>query len=91
MWFNLTVILISSIVITAFAVANSGTVVVNLVFWQSQQMSLSIVILVSVLIGFSFAGILALYQKIKDSLKIYNLEARLRKSELNIPEDESRR
>ena len=91
MWFNLIVILISSIVITAFAVANSGTVIVNLIFWQSQQMSLSIVILVSVLIGFSFAGILALYQKIKDSLKIYNLEAKLRKAELNIPEDESRR
>ena len=91
MWFNLSVILVSSIVITAFAVANSAPVIVNLIFWQSQQMSLSIVILVSVLIGFSFAGILALYQKIKDSLRIYNLEARLRKSELNIPEDESRR
>ena len=91
MWFNLAVILISSIVITAFAVANSGTVVVNLIFWQSQQMSLSIVILVSVLTGFSFAGILALYQKIRDSLKIHNLESRLRKLELNIPEDEARR
>jgi uncharacterized integral membrane protein len=78
MWFNLAVILISSIVITAFAVANSGTVIVNLIFWQSQQMSLSIVILVSVLIGFSFAGILALYQKVKDSLKIYSLQSKLR-------------
>lgn len=85
MWFNLTVILISSIVITAFAVANSGTVIVNLIFWQSQQMSLSIVILVSVLIGFAFAGILALYQKIRDSLKIYNLESRLRKSQDQLP------
>ena len=85
MWFNLAVILISSIVITAFAVANSGTVIVNLIFWQSQQMSLSIVILVSVLIGFSFAGILALYQKIKDSLRIYNLESRLRKSSDQLP------
>ncbi|MEK7377202.1 MAG: LapA family protein [Candidatus Margulisiibacteriota bacterium] len=79
MWFNLSVILILSIIITAFAVANSAPVIVNLIFWQSQQMSLSIVILVSVLIGFSFAGILALYQKIKDSLKIRNLESRIRK------------
>ena len=85
MWFNLSVILISSIVITAFAVANSAPVIVNLIFWQSQQMSLSIVILVSVLIGFSFAGILALYQKIKDTLKIHNLESRIRKLSDTLP------
>ncbi|MFA5097381.1 MAG: LapA family protein [Candidatus Margulisiibacteriota bacterium] len=89
MWFNIFVILTVSLGVTAFAVANSTPVSVNLIFWQSRQMSLSIVILVSVLTGFSFAGLLALYQKIKDLLKMADLEAKLRRAQQQNNEKEA--
>lgn len=78
--FNLIVIIIFSIIIAAFAISNSTIVSVNFIFWQTQQASLAIVILVSTLIGVIFAGILGLYQKAKDTLKIYDLERKLRES-----------
>ncbi len=89
MWFNIFVILTVSLGVTAFAVANSTPVSVNLIFWQSRQMSLSIVILVSVLTGFSFAGLLALYQKVKDLLKMADLEAKLRRAQQQNNEKEA--
>ena len=82
-------ILTVSLGVTAFAVANSTPVSVNLIFWQSRQMSLSIVILVSVLTGFSFAGLLALYQKVKDLLKMADLEAKLRRAQQQNNEKEA--
>ena len=88
MWFNIFVILSVSVAVTAFAVANSTPVSVNLIFWQSREMSLSIVILVSVLAGFSFAGLLALYQKIRDLLKIADLETKLRRAKQENQGDE---
>ena len=78
MIFNLIVILTLSVLVTMFAVSNSSAVSVNLILWQTQQVSLAIVILVSVLIGVIFTGAIALYTKISDSWKIYGLESKLR-------------
>ena len=64
-----------------FAVANSTPVCVNLVFWQVQQVSLAIVILVSVLLGVIFTGTLVFYQRFKDNIKIHTLENKIRKCE----------
>lgn len=78
MIFNLIVVLTLSILVTMFAVSNSAAVSVNLILWQTQQVSLAIVILVSVLIGVMFTGVIALYTKISDSMKIFRLESKLR-------------
>lgn len=87
MIFNLLVILALSVIVTFFAVANSATVSVNLIFWQTQQVSLAIVILVSTLFGVVFTGMIAFYQAVRDRWKIYQLEARLREIESAGKED----
>jgi len=81
---NLTVLLILAVVVALFAVANSSAVIINLILWQSQQVSLSIVILVSVLSGFIAAGIIAVFQKVKDGLKIKQLESKIKELERHI-------
>ncbi len=81
---NLTVLLVLAVVVALFAVANSSAVIINLILWQSQQVSLSIVILVSVLSGFIAAGIIAVFQKIKDGLKIKQLESKVKELERHI-------
>ncbi len=78
MVFNLAVIVIMAILISTFAISNSGPVTVSLVFYQVKDVSLAIVILVSVLSGIIFAGILGLYQKVKDGIRIYRLESELK-------------
>jgi len=81
---NLTVLLILAVVVALFAVANSSAVVINLILWQSQQVSLAIVILVSVLSGFIAAGVIAVLQKIRDGLKIKQLESKIKELERHI-------
>lgn len=81
MIFNLIVILTLSILVTMFAVSNSSVVSVNLILWQIQQVSLAIVILVSVLAGVIFTGAIALSAKISDSFRIHSLESKLRQYE----------
>lgn len=81
---NLTVLLVLAVVVALFAVANSSAVIINLILWQSQQVSLSIVILVSVLSGFIAAGIIAVFQKVKDGLKIKQLESKIKELERHI-------
>lgn len=81
---NLTVLLVLAIVVALFAVANSSAVIINLILWQSQQVSLSVVILVSVLSGFIAAGVIAVLQKIRDGLKIKQLESKIKELERHI-------
>lgn len=83
MIFRLIVVLVLSIIVAAFAVANSTVVSVNLIFWQTRQMSLSIVILTCVVIGVIFTGLIGIYQKTLDNFKIYKLEAKIRELEQN--------
>jgi len=78
---NLTVLLVLAVMVALFAVANSSAVVINLILWQSQQVSLAIVILVSVLSGFIAAGVIAVLQKIRDGLKIKQLESKIKELE----------
>ena len=78
---NLTVLLVLAIAVALFAVANSSAVIINLILWQSQQVSLAIVILVSVLSGFIAAGVIAVLQKIRDGLKIKQLESKIKELE----------
>ena len=81
MFFNLFVILALAIIVAMFTISNAVPVTVGLIFWKSQQVSLAVVILVSVMIGVIFTAAIALYQKIKDGIKIYQLEKRIRELE----------
>jgi uncharacterized integral membrane protein len=87
MIFNTFIILLLSIIVAIFAVSNSAAVSVNLVFWQANQVSLAIVILVSALIGIIFVGLIYLYQKIKDGLHIFRLESKIKELENRLRTD----
>ena len=88
MIFNLVVLLSLAIIVTVFAVSNSGAVTVNLILWQAQQVSLAVVIMVSVLAGVIFTAAIALYQKFSDAWKIYQLEGRVKELEKKRPSSE---
>lgn len=89
MMINLLVMLVLAVIVTMFAVSNSSAVTVNLIFWQAQQVSLAVVILVSVLAGVIFTSLIALYQKFRDSWKIYQLESRVKELEKRKPSADS--
>ncbi len=75
---NLIFLLAFSVLIAIFALTNSQAVSVNLIFWHVGQVSLAVLILVSIIIGAVFSGVLGLYHKIKDAMRIRLLEKELR-------------
>ena len=72
--------IVLAIILTWFALANSQVVTVSILFW-SIQVSLSLVMLLSMLIGVIFTGILSAGEQSKMYAKIKNLEKELKHDE----------
>lgn len=77
-WFIIS--LLFSVIVAFFAVLNSSVVSINL-FFQSFELSQSIVILVSAVSGAIIVLFLGLFSKVKSSLKIRELNNALKISE----------
>ncbi len=77
-WFIIS--LLFSVVVAVFAVLNSSVVTINLVF-QSFELSQSIVILASAVLGAVIVLFLGLFNRIKSGLKIRELNTALKASE----------
>jgi uncharacterized integral membrane protein len=77
---NLVSVIILAIILTWFALANSQIVTVSILIW-SIQVSLSLVILISILIGVILTGILSAGEQSKMYAKIKNLEKELKHDE----------
>jgi uncharacterized integral membrane protein len=72
--------IVLAIILTWFALANSQMVTVSMLIW-SIQVSLSLVMLLSILIGVIFTGILSAGEQSKMYAKIKNLEKELKHDE----------
>jgi uncharacterized integral membrane protein len=72
--------IVLAIILTWFALANSQIVTVSILVW-SIQVSLSLVMLLSILIGVIFTGILSAGEQSKMYAKIKNLEKELKHDE----------
>ena len=72
--------IVLAIILTWFALANSQIVTVSLLIW-SIQVSLSLVMLLSILLGVIFTGILSAGEQSKMYAKIKNLEKELKHDE----------
>lgn len=81
LWFVFS--LIFSIIIAAFAVLNSDTVTIKF-FWQNVQLSQSLVILLSAVVGAAIVLFLGLFNKIKTTLKIRELNGKYGNAEKEI-------
>jgi len=80
-WFkNLVIALILAIVFSWFALSNSQVVLVSLLLWK-HQMSLSLVILISILIGIILTGMIAAAEQTVLLGKIKELERKLKHDE----------
>ena len=72
--------IVLAIILTWFALANSQMVTVSMLIW-SIQVSLSLVMLLSILIGVIFTGILSAGEQSKMYAKIKNLEKEFKHDE----------
>ena len=77
---SLVIAIILAILFTWFALANSQIVTVSLLIW-SFQVSLSLVILVCILIGVIFTGIISAGEQGRMLGKIRELESKLKHEE----------
>ncbi|MCX5726478.1 MAG: LapA family protein [Candidatus Saganbacteria bacterium] len=73
--------LILAIFATTFALVNAQIISVNLVFGQIPQISLALVILISVLIGVIFTGIVSVVEQIRLGKRIKELEKKVKEYE----------
>lgn len=74
-----------SLVVAVFAVLNSEVVTINL-FWVNYQLSQSLVILISAVLGATIAVFLGIFSKVRSSLKIRELNNEVQASQLKIVE-----
>jgi len=77
---NLVSAIILAIILTWFALANSQLVKVSVLIW-SVNVSLSLVILISLLIGVILTGILSAGEQSKMFIKIKQLESEIKHDE----------
>ena len=77
---NLVSAIILAIILTWFALANSQMVTVSVLIW-SVNVSLSLVILISLLIGVILTGILSAGEQSKMFIKIKQLESEIKHDE----------
>jgi len=90
MFKNIVYAVILAILFTWFALSNSQVVAVSLLF-RSYQFSLSLVILVSILIGIIISGLTAIFEEAKLLKKIKELEGKLKHDEeLLAPKEEKK-
>ncbi len=72
--------LLFSVLVVIFALQNSGSVTINVLFEQ-YTMSQAIVILISATFGATIALLLGMVKQIKSSFKIHNLTGKVNKLE----------
>jgi uncharacterized integral membrane protein len=77
---NLVSAIILAIILTWFALANSQLVTVSVLIW-SVKVSLSLVILISLLIGVILTGVLSAGEQSKMFIKIKQLESEIKHDE----------
>jgi uncharacterized integral membrane protein len=82
---NIAISVILAIIFTWFALVNSTTVTVSLIF-RSYTLSLSLVILVSILIGVIIAGLVSATEETRMMGKIRGLEKLVKKEEKQVEE-----
>lgn len=80
MW-GLILALLIAIIISGFASLNSAPVSVNLLLWQAPEISLAIVVLLSVLIGVIMAALFGAPRYAKTMQKIKELENKIKSLE----------
>lgn len=69
--------LLLAIFVTTFALVNAQITSVNLIFWQIPEISLALIILISVLIGVIFTGIVSVIEQSRLQKKIKELEKKI--------------
>jgi putative membrane protein len=77
MWGLILSILIA-IIIAAFATLNNAPVSVNLFLWQAPEISLALVVLISVLVGVIMAALFGFPQYLKNMQRIRELERKVK-------------
>ncbi len=77
---NVIISVLLAIILTWFALVNSTTVTISLIF-RSYTLSLSLVILVSILIGVILTGIISAAEQARMLRRIGELEGNLKKEE----------
>ena len=76
----LTLSIVLAIVFTWFALSNSQVVTVSLMLW-SKQISLSLVILISILIGIIFTAVIAAWEQTRILAQFREVEKKLKHDE----------
>lgn len=80
MWGLVSALLIA-IAVTGFASLNSAPVTVNLLFWKAPEVSLALVILVSVLVGVVMGALFGFPSYLKNIGRIRELESKIKTTE----------
>jgi uncharacterized integral membrane protein len=88
MLFSFILALILAVVIVTFMILNPTPVTVNLLFLKFENVSLSLVILISVLGGALFASLFGIIEQIRSSLKIRKYEKKIQEYEERLAEEE---
>jgi putative membrane protein len=89
MW-GLIVAILIAILIAGFASLNANPVSINLLFWKAPEISLAIVVLISVLVGVVVAALFGIPGYFKDRKKIRSLEKRIKELESGEIKDEEK-
>lgn len=89
MFYKMLFLLILAILAAVFAMANPGPVAVNLVFWKIQNISLALVILVSVLLGVLMIGVFSIFEQIKSFFTIRRLQQKINELETKVADREN--
>jgi uncharacterized integral membrane protein len=81
MWFkNLLLSIFLAVVFTWFAIANSQSVTLSVLIWRF-NMSLSLVVLISALVGVIFTGLVAAMEQTRMYGKMKDVEGKLKHDE----------
>jgi len=75
-----TLSLVFATMLTAFALSNSQTTKISLIFWRG-DVSLALIILISILIGVICTGVLAIAEETKLMRQIKHLEDKVKEFE----------
>ncbi len=81
-WLNSSILgLIFAILIVVFAIQNSSTTTVNFLFYSIQNISVALLLLISVLVGVIFTGLVAVVEQRRLLRTIADLEKKIKEYE----------
>ena len=90
MFFYLILILVFAIVVAGFGISNTTLVVIHFMNWKSDETSIALVILISVLAGVVFAGLIGIAEQIRIRWKLYQAQGIAREYERRLRDYEAR-